>query len=77
MAATGGVLPYTWSQTGGPTGLTMSAGGSYTGTPSQSGAFTVAVTVTDSRLVDTTRDLLLGIAAAPLPPTRNRFRRWC
>jgi sugar lactone lactonase YvrE len=40
---------YTWSATGLPTGLTMSSGGTLSGTPTETGVFTnVAVTATDT-----------------------------
>lgn len=48
---TGGTLPITWSVTAGtlPAGLTLSpSGGTITGTPTQSGSFTVTVTATDA-----------------------------
>jgi hypothetical protein len=49
LQATGGVQPYTWSYTGNlPTGLSMSAGGTITGTPSAAGTFNFTAKVTDS-----------------------------
>ena len=50
LAATGGITPYTWSQTGGslPTGLTLSSNGLISGTPSATGTFNFTVKVTDS-----------------------------
>ena len=65
LAVAGGTSPYTWTKTGGPTGLTLSSGGAYTGTPTQSGSFTVAVVVTDARGAMASRNLPLTIAAAP------------
>jgi len=47
LTATGGTAPYTWSATGLPAGLTISDG-TVSGTPTASGTFNVAVTVTDS-----------------------------
>lgn len=48
--ATGGTAPYTYAVTGGalPAGLTLSSGGSLTGTPTVFGSFSFAVTATDS-----------------------------
>jgi hypothetical protein len=48
LNATGGKTPYTWVATGLPTGLNCSTAGVISGTPSQSGDFTVTVNVTDS-----------------------------
>ncbi len=49
MTATGGTgSGYTFSATGLPTGLTMSSGGTISGTPTASGTFPYTVTVTDS-----------------------------
>ncbi|HEV8555523.1 MAG TPA: M4 family metallopeptidase [Actinophytocola sp.] len=49
MTASGGTGALTWSATGLPTGLAISAGtGLISGTPSTAGTFTVTVTATDS-----------------------------
>lgn len=51
VGLTGGVPPYTFSCNNPcslPTGLSLSASGSITGTPSSSGSFTFGFTVTDS-----------------------------
>ena len=49
LAAAGGTMPYTWSASGLPAGLTISSGsGAITGTPSAAGSSTVTATVTDS-----------------------------
>ncbi len=49
MIGSGGVGgPYTFSATGLPNGLTMSSGGTISGTPTVSGTFNYTVTVTDS-----------------------------
>lgn len=48
MTAQGGVPPYTWSASGLPTGLAMSADGVISGTPTApKGSYKVVVTVTD------------------------------
>jgi hypothetical protein len=50
LSALGGVLPYTWAVTAGslPTGLSLSASGAITGTPSSPGNFSFTVQVTDA-----------------------------
>ena len=50
VAATGGTAPYTFSATGLPANLTISAGGQITGTPAAGGVSTVVITVTDSTI---------------------------
>ncbi len=47
LAAAGSTAPYTFTATGLPAGLAVS-GASITGTPTQAGTFTVAITATDS-----------------------------
>ncbi len=48
--ATGGITPYVWTRTGGafPTGLTLTSGGSLSGTPTASGSFSPVVQVADA-----------------------------
>lgn len=48
LAATGGSSPYTWTATGLPTGLTISAAGVISGTPAAAGTSSVTATATDS-----------------------------
>ncbi|GFO54938.1 hypothetical protein GMSM_19450 [Geomonas sp. Red276] len=48
MAASGGSPPYSWSATALPPGLSMTSGGSVSGTPTAAGTFAVAIQVTDS-----------------------------
>jgi hypothetical protein len=59
-SASGGSPPYTWA-TGGtlPPGLTLSPGGSLSGTPSKAGAYSFTVTATDSAQTP--------VASPPLP----------
>ena len=56
LVATGGTNPDTWSVTPGalPAGLSLTAGGTITGTPTVSGTFTFTVRVTDSSVPPTT-----------------------
>jgi hypothetical protein len=67
LAASGGTSPYTWACTGLPTGITCSTGGVLSGTPTQSGSFSVAVTVTDSASAQAFTSLSLTVAAAAGP----------
>jgi hypothetical protein len=48
LEASGGKPPYTWDVTGLPAGLGFDAAGTISGTPTETGEFTVGVTVTDS-----------------------------
>lgn len=69
ISATGGFAPYSFGATGLPAGLTLSSGGSLTGTPTAAGPFSVNITVTDSETptVGTfTTTLALTITAPPL-----------
>src|SRR6202041_2536983 len=64
LAATGGTPAYNWSATGLPTGMTLNAGtGVLSGTPTVSGPFTVAVTLTDSSGQTANASLALLIVA--------------
>ncbi|GAA1427308.1 DUF11 domain-containing protein [Microlunatus lacustris] len=63
-----GTSPFTWSVSGGnlPAGLTLSASGLLSGTPTASGSFAVTVQVVDASGQTATRSLTLAIAAAPV-----------
>jgi hypothetical protein len=63
---TNGQPPYTWAASGGPAGVTMSATGLLSGTPTAAGPFTVAVTVTDAAKNTASQTYTITIAAAPL-----------
>jgi len=65
LTATGGKTPYSWTATGLPQGLTCSTAGVISGTPAQSGDFTVTVTVTDSAAASQSKDLALKVHPAP------------
>lgn len=51
LSASGGQAPYTWASTDSnqPPGITLSSAGVLSGTPTSSGSFTFAVTITDGR----------------------------
>lgn len=48
LSASGGTAPYTWTATGLPAGLAISAGGVISGTPTAAGTSSVTATATDS-----------------------------
>ncbi len=64
LAAQGGAAPYTWSASNLPAGLSMTAGGQITGTPSAAGSRNVTVTATDNRGVSVNRNLTLTVNQA-------------
>ncbi len=62
LTAQGGVPPYVWSSAGLPTGLSMSADGVITGTPTApKGSYKVAVTVTDEAGAPVTKNLTIKV----------------
>ena len=66
LTASGGTSPYTFAVTSGslPTGLTLSSGGTLSGTPSAYGSFSFTVTATDSASVTGNQSYTLTIAPA-------------
>jgi hypothetical protein len=65
LTVTGGATPYSFSGTGLPSGLSLSAtAGSITGVPSTSGTFPVSVTVTDADSNRVTASFSITIAAS-------------
>jgi Putative Ig domain len=66
VSATGGATPYTWTITGLPTGLSAS-GSSISGTPTQSGSFTITVKVTDSASTPASVQVTLSLTIAAPP----------
>jgi hypothetical protein len=62
LSATGGTPPYTWSATGLPAGIVLSAGGALTGTPTAEGPFSPEFTVTDNATLQAQKPLGLRIA---------------
>lgn len=70
LAASGGVGPYTYAVTAGapPAGLTLSAGGVLSGTPTAPGASSFTITATDSEGTPQTASLPL-ILLITYPPT--------
>jgi len=74
LSATGGVAPYTWStSTTLPAGLSLSASGVLSGTPSEAtpSPVEIAVTVTDDWDASTTASLMLTVDPQPLKITTS------
>jgi mono/diheme cytochrome c family protein len=69
LAATGGTTPYSWSASGTlPAGLSVTSGGTVTGTPTTSGSYNFSVLVVDAKSVSATRTLALTVAAPVSTP---------
>lgn len=64
LTATGGTAPYTWTATTLPAGLTLSAAGELTGTPTEVGTTDVTFTVTDSASPADTDDVVVPITVS-------------
>ncbi|WP_269937987.1 beta strand repeat-containing protein [Arthrobacter sp. HY1533] len=63
LAASGGTEPYTFSASGLPAGLSLSAAGTISGTTTAAGTFTVALTVADAQSRTISKNLQLTMAA--------------
>jgi hypothetical protein len=66
ITATGGVSPYSYAGSGLPGGLSLSASGSISGTPTAAGQFTLAATVTDSKGATASGKFAITIVPADL-----------
>ncbi|HEY0520336.1 MAG TPA: putative Ig domain-containing protein, partial [Ilumatobacteraceae bacterium] len=64
MVATGGTAPYTWSATGLPAGLAISAGGVISGTPTAAGTYAFLATAFDATKAAASADVTVTIVAA-------------
>jgi hypothetical protein len=69
LTATGGVIPYTWTVQGLPSGIIASASGALSGAAASAGSSTVTATVTDSKGVAATGRFILQVAPAPISIT--------
>ncbi len=71
LAATGGTGSYTWSVISGalPSGLTLSAGGAITGTPTAAATSSFTVQVRDSANTTISKPLSIAVVAAPTTVT--------
>jgi Putative Ig domain len=67
MAVTGGTAPYSWSAAGLPSGLSIgTSSGLISGTPMQSGTFTVTISVNDSTGLTASKQFPLTIDTCPV-----------
>ncbi len=74
LVATGGVPPYSWTQTAGnlPTGLTLrSAAGSIAGMPTKAGTFEFAIKVQDAKASTASSDFEVGVSISTTPTNTN------
>jgi hypothetical protein len=70
--ASGGTAPFTWVESGSlPPGLSLSANGQLSGTPTTVGSFTITVTVTDSSNPPLKDSVPFNLEIEPLPPSIN------
>jgi Putative Ig domain len=76
LAAIGGTMPYSWSSTTLPGGLSLSAAGAITGTPTTAGSMSVMFTATDSsspaETANVTISMTIAAAEPPLTPVSIR-----
>jgi len=79
LAATGGVQPYTWTVSTGalPDGLTLTAGGHVSGTPTLGGLFSFTVQVADAGGSAAALPGTIAIAAAPAASLIPACARYC
>ena len=62
--AQNGTVPYTWSATGLPPGMSINPAGVVGGTPTSAGTFSVTVTVTDSSAPEQTSSVVISLTIA-------------
>jgi hypothetical protein len=80
LEATGGVPPYTWATPTGsalPAGLSLSSAGVVSGTPTQAGAFSPSIAVTDETGSDTLSapvNFTINPSGTPLPDGNYAFQ---
>ena len=73
LAATNGTAPYFWDKVSGnfPAGVTLAAGGTLEGTPTESGSFPFLLKVTDSASVTSEKSFSLNVAEPLLITTTS------
>lgn len=77
LIATGGVAPYTFAASSGlPLGLSLSASGLLSGTPTEDGIFNLRVAITDARGCTSKDSISIVILTTGVePPGKSRTRR--
>jgi len=77
LTASGGTVPYAWNVVAGlgslPTGLSLSAGGTISGTPTATGTFSFTVKVIDATSGTAQRALSIVVAAQGAAPFDSQF----
>jgi hypothetical protein len=73
LIAGGGTTPYAWTLTNAAPGISATAAGEISGTPSASGTFAVTASVIDSSTPPTTLSRSLQLVIAPLPGTNTFY----
>jgi len=70
LAATGGVAPYSWTETGAlPAGITLSSAGVLSGTPTANGVFPITVSVADAEGTPLTATASYSLTVSTATPT--------
>jgi len=69
LSVTGGVPPYTWSKTAGslPSGVTLGANGTVTGTPTVAGSYSFTTQVQDSQAATASTGFSMNVSTGPAP----------
>lgn len=70
LSASGGTSPYNWSLSSGslPTGVSLGSNGQVSGTPTQSGSFSITIQVADSASHTASKTYILTVAAGGPTP---------
>ncbi|WP_374454779.1 ExeM/NucH family extracellular endonuclease [Nocardioides sp.] len=68
LQVTGGVAPFSWSATGTPDGVSVASDGTVSGTPTETGTFTVEATVTDNASATASTQFDIVVSEIPVKP---------